>query len=133
MSTTAAGVDAPVSMASRFALSHCGMERPTKSEKPRTKRLRPELRSTFCRFEMPTATIMPASDTEFRNKQHHKNTGLSWKQTEKNVEGGANYGLRNGDEDCTELGENAENDHAEGRVLDDGATADLTSKQNSAN
>lgn len=42
-----------------FSLRQLGRTRPKKMEKPRTNRLRDELRSTNCRLERPTAVIMP--------------------------------------------------------------------------
>ena len=49
----------PVSMASVFALIHSGTDSPTRKANPIMNRLREEFRSTYCRFEIPTATIKP--------------------------------------------------------------------------
>ena len=49
----------PVSIESGLATIHCGSDRPKKSEKPKMKRLREEFMSTYCKFEMPTAAIIP--------------------------------------------------------------------------
>ena len=46
-------------MVSGDSSRYFGRARPKKNEKPMMKRLRDELRSTNCRFEMPTAVIMP--------------------------------------------------------------------------
>ena len=45
-----------------LALTHSDSAKPLKSEKPMIKMLRLEFMSTYCRFEMPTATIIPAGE-----------------------------------------------------------------------
>ena len=53
----------PVLIASRCAFIHSGMDRPTRKENPMMNRLRDELRSTYWRLEIPTATIKPEMHT----------------------------------------------------------------------
>ena len=46
-------------MALGLELIQWGSVRPVKNENPMMKRLRDEFKSTYCRFESPTATIIP--------------------------------------------------------------------------
>lgn len=51
--------DKPVSIAVGLSFNHSAMVKPNEKEIPKMNRFRDEFRSTYCRFEMPTATIRP--------------------------------------------------------------------------
>jgi len=53
----------PVLILSPCSLSHVGNERPKNNEKPNMHMFLDELRSTYCRFDTPTAAIMPVAIT----------------------------------------------------------------------
>ena len=53
----------PVLMQSGLSAMYFGKASPKKNENPMMNRLRDELRSTNCRFEIPTAVIMPGKET----------------------------------------------------------------------
>jgi len=53
----------PVLILSPLCLSHVGNERPKNREKPNMHRFLDELRSTYCRFDTPTAAIIPVAIT----------------------------------------------------------------------
>ena len=50
----------PVLITPGLSFIHSAIVRPKKNENPKMKRFLPEFMSTYCRLEIPTATIIPA-------------------------------------------------------------------------
>ena len=64
----------PVLIQSGLSAIYFGKANPKKNENPMMNRLRDELRSTNCRFDIPTAVIMPGNKTK-RTEWRHSISG----------------------------------------------------------
>ena len=60
----------PVLIQSGLSAIYFGKANPKKNENPMMNRLRDELRSTNCRFDIPTAVIMPGNETKHTERLH---------------------------------------------------------------